>query len=178
MYEPDPDTIASARAGDVHAFGQIVGRYQADAIRLATHLVRDRTLAEDAVQEAFVRAFRFLRRYRGDSRFSTWLFVIVRNCSLDEVKKAGKRATVQYPETELRDPDDPHLALEVRDAIRALPLGLRETILLVDMLGMPYRDVAEMLDLPEGTIKSRVHRARRQLAMSLDPALGKRADEA
>lgn len=172
MHEPDPKLVADARRGELPAFEQLVRRYQGDVWRLAFHLVHDESLAEDATQEAFVRAYRFLPRYRGDSRFSTWLFSIARNCALDELRKAGRRRKVSEKLDAQPAAPQPEqgIALEVREAVASLPLDLREPIVMIDMLGATYRDVATMLNVPEGTIKSRVHRGREILVGLLAPA--------
>ena len=79
MRDPDPRTVQRARRGDLLAFEDLVREFQADAFRFAWHLTRDRQLAEDVTQEAFLRAFRFLGGFRGDRKFGSWLFSIVRN---------------------------------------------------------------------------------------------------
>jgi RNA polymerase sigma-70 factor, ECF subfamily len=91
VVEPDPQLVAAARAGDLDAFSQLVRRYQGHVWRLSFHLVRNDAVADDVTQDAFVRAYRFLSRYRGESRFSTWLFSITRNCAIDELRRAGRR---------------------------------------------------------------------------------------
>jgi RNA polymerase sigma-70 factor, ECF subfamily len=146
VHEPDPTVVAAARRGDAAAFEELVRGCQADVWRLCLHLLRDPGLADDATQDAFVRAFRFLPRFRGDARFSTWLLSIARNCAVDD----GRR-------------------LEVREALAALPLELREPVVLIDVLGLAYRDAARLLEVAEGTVKSRVHRAREALAAALAP---------
>ena len=172
MDEPDPQLISAAKAGDLDAFERIVRRYQTDVLRLALHVVRDMGAAEDAAQEAFVRAFRFLPRYRGESKFSTWLFSIARNCALDELRRTTRGG---FPRDDFdtnvaaRD-SDAQVGLEIREAMGALPLDLREAVILIDMFGMSYREVGIVMRLPEGTVKSRVHRAREQLAKQLDQA--------
>jgi RNA polymerase sigma-70 factor (ECF subfamily) len=167
MNEPDPSTVAAARAGDVAAFESLVRAFQADVWRLALHLTGDRTVADDVVQDTFVRAFRFLRRYRGDSRFTTWLFAIARNCSRDELRRMQRRKRIAEPSHEETTGVDAFVAIEVRDALLALPTDLREAVVCVDVFGMKYRDVARVLHAPEGTIKSRVHDARARLASEL-----------
>src|SRR5439155_21279616 len=87
VQDPDPRTLARAREGDLGAFEELVRAYQADVFRFAWHLTRDRTMAEDVTQDAFLRAFRFLRTYRGDSKFSSWLFRITRNCAMDAMRR-------------------------------------------------------------------------------------------
>jgi RNA polymerase sigma-70 factor, ECF subfamily len=177
MQEPDPQTVSAARRGELGAFEDLVRLYQADVWRFSYHLLRDEQMADDVSQDALVRAYRFLDRYRGDSKFSTWLFSITRNCALDELRRVGRRKRlaerIEAPEPGL----DQTVAVEVREAVHALPLELREPVVLIDMFGSSYREVAQMLGVPEGTIKSRMHRARELLAVSLRP-LDERTHEA
>lgn len=177
MDEPDPGLVVAARGGDLGAFEDLVRLYQGHVWRLALHLLRDPDLASDATQEAFVRAYRFLPRYRGDSRFSTWLFSIARNCALDEGRKATRRRRLtDRAEAEPAPPSkEVGLAIEVREALSSLPLDLREPIVMIDMFGISYKEVAAILKAPEGTIKSRVHRGRELLARSLSPRSGEDA---
>ena len=172
MQEPDPLLIAAAKAGDIDAFEKIVRRYQTDVLRLALHIVRDLGAAEDATQEAFVRAFRFLRRYRGDSKFSTWLFSIARNCAFDELRRStrGGQPRDRFDTEVAARESDAQVGLEIREAMAGLPLELREAVILIDMFGMSYREAATIVRIAEGTVKSRVHRARRLLIDALDPA--------
>ena len=171
MEEPDPQIIHAARSGDTAAFEQLVRRYQADVWRLSLHLLRDETLADDVTQDAFVRAFRFLKRYRGDSKFSTWLFSIARNCAMDELRRAGRRKKMALRLDAERQPlpADVSLGFEIRDAMAALPQELREAMVLIDVFGLAYRDAARVLGVPERTVKSRVHRARESVAQILRP---------
>ena len=177
MDEPDPGLVGAARGGDTGAFENLVRLYQGHVWRLALHLLHDPDLASDATQEAFVRAFRFLPRYRGDSRFSTWLFSIARNCALDEARKAGRRRRItDRAEAEpLPASKEVGVAIEVREALSSLPLDLREPVVMIDMFGISYKEVAAILEMPEGTVKSRVHRAREMLARSLTPRSGEDA---
>lgn len=169
MHEPDPSVVADARAGDTAAFEELVRGCQADVRRLCLHLLRDEALAEDATQDAFVRAFRFLHRYRGDARFSTWLLSIARNCALDELRRARRRARLIEGERPEIVRGDHGRSLEVREALAELSLELREPIVLIDVLGMSYRDVSRVLKVAEGTVKSRVHRGREMLVRALGP---------
>jgi RNA polymerase sigma-70 factor (ECF subfamily) len=171
VQEPDPQLVVAARGGDLGAFEQLVRRYQGDVWRLAFHLVRDDGMADDVTQDAFVRAFRFLRRYRADAKFSTWLFTITRNCAMDELRRAARRTrTKRRAEIEADTVATEHgISIEVKDAVAALPMDLREPIVLIDMLGVPYKEAARMLRVPEGTVKSRVHRARELLVELLTP---------
>ena len=180
MYEPDPQLVAAARRGDLGAFETLVHRYQGDIWRLCFSLVRDETLADDICQEAFLRAFRFLRRYRGQSKFSTWLFSIARNCARDEMRRAGRRRRTldAYGSEASVSESDPSAAIEVREALAELTPDLRECEVLIDMFGMSYQEVSRIVRAPVGTVKSRVHRARSLLAERLGPSAGEVSDEA
>jgi RNA polymerase sigma-70 factor (ECF subfamily) len=179
VQEPDPQLVNAAKAGDLHAFERIVRRYQTDVLRLALHVVHDMGAAEDATQETFIRAFRFLHRYRGDSKFSTWLLSIARNCALDELRRSTKGG---WPKGDFDDNEatrDSHaqVGIEIREALSDLPLELREAVILIDMFGMSYREAATVVRIAEGTVKSRVHRARRLLIETLSPAEEERHGE-
>ncbi len=179
MDEPDPQLIAAAKAGDLVAFEKIVKRYQTDVLRLSLHIVRDLGGAEDAAQEAFVRAYRFMGRYRGESKFSTWLFSIARNCALDELRRRSRGGELRDDfdvNVATRD-SDAQLGIEIREAMGALPLDLREAVILIDMFGMSYREAAAIVRTAEGTLKSRVHRARQFLIGVLKTESEERAHE-
>jgi RNA polymerase sigma-70 factor, ECF subfamily len=169
VQEPEPQVVGAARTGDLGAFESLVRSYQADVWRLSYQLVRDRSVADDVTQDAFLRAFRFLPRFRGDAKFSTWLFTIARNCALDELRRAGRRRSLEHA-LERTDPprtSEPCAWIEIREAVAGLPLELREPLVLIDMFGRSYSEVGTILKLPLGTVKSRVHRARRLLAEHL-----------
>lgn len=169
MEEPEPQVIGAARTGDSGAFETLVRSYQADVWRLTYQLVRDRSLADDITQDAFLRAFRFLPRFRGEAKFSTWLFTIARNCARDELRRAGRRRTLEHTleHAEQPRPSEPGLWVEIREAVAGLSLELREPLVLIDMFGLSYSEVGMILELPLGTVKSRVHRARHLLAEHL-----------
>jgi RNA polymerase sigma-70 factor (ECF subfamily) len=169
MQEPDPRTLKAAQRGDLGAFGELVRMFQGDLWRFCVGLLRDEGAAEDAVQETFLKAFRHLSRYKGRSKFSTWLFSIARNCAYDELRRSARidrtagRLELERP----REAGDETTGVEVREAVNSLPIELREPIVLIDVFGNSYRDAAEVMGLPVGTVKSRVHRAREQLARTL-----------
>jgi RNA polymerase sigma-70 factor, ECF subfamily len=169
VQEPEPQVVGAARIGDLDAFESLVRSYQADVWRLSYQLVRDRSLADDVTQEAFLRAFRFLPRYRGEAKFSTWLFTIARNCALDELRRAGRRRTLEHALERTDQPrtSEPSAWIEIREAVAGLSLDLREPLVLIDMFGLSYSEVGTILGLPLGTVKSRVHRARHVLAEHL-----------
>lgn len=181
--EPDPTVVEAARRGDPAAFEELVRAYQPHAWRLCFHLSGDAEVASDITQEAFVRVYRFLPRYRGESKFGTWLFSIVRRCALDELRRSARRKRIadrlrSQPQPLGRASDDAPSGIEVREAVVELPMDLREPVVLIDMLGESYRDVAAVLGVPEGTIKSRVHRARQLLLEMLRADDRERSDEA
>lgn len=169
MNEPDPEVVRAAQNGDVVAFEQLVRMFQGEIWRLCVQLLRDETLADDVTQDAFVRAYRFLPRYRGESKFSTWLFSISRNCALDEIRRSGRRRRVRdrLEAEPLRAVGDPTVAIEVRESLSALRMDLREPVIFIDIFGCSYGEVASILNLPVGTVKSRVHRGRELLANML-----------
>ena len=166
MRDPDPRTLARAREGDIDAFEELVRLYQADVWRFAYHMTRDRALAEDVTQEAFLRAFRFVRGFRGDSRFSSWLFRIARNCAVDAIR--ARRLE------EVRDPPERPLAAgaaearaELHAALAAVSEEHREPFLLIEVFGLSYREAADVLGVRVGTVKSRMHRARAAMMRAL-----------
>ena len=166
MDEPEPQVIAAARGGDLGAFEDLVRRYQPTVWRLCFHLLRDEAMTDDATQDSFVRVYRFLPRYRGQAKFSTWLFAITRNCALDELRRVGRRNRLSEAlHLDVAQPaSDSTVRVEIHEALGELPLELREPVVFIDMFGASYSEVARVLGVPVGTVKSRVHRARRILA--------------
>ena len=167
VRDPDPRVVARARRGDLVAFEELVRLYQADVYRFAVHLTHDRGLAEDVTQETFLRAFRFLRGFRGGTTFGAWLFRIARNCSMDALKRE-RSSRVQV----LEDPDghvtaDATLKVELGAALRAVTPEHREAFLLVEVLGLTHVEASDVLGVAVGTVKSRMFRARQALAAAL-----------
>jgi RNA polymerase sigma factor (sigma-70 family) len=168
VQDPDPRTVARAQQGDLGAFEDLVRTYQADVFRFAWHLTRDRTMAEDVTQDAFLRVYRFFGSYRGDSRFSSWLFRIARNCAMDAMRR--QRSHVARHEQE-RPPvgywTDPVARAELDAALSAVSDDHREPFLLIEVFGLSYQEAADVLGLRVGTVKSRMHRARAALCRAL-----------
>jgi RNA polymerase sigma-70 factor, ECF subfamily len=169
VQEPDPRTLARARQGDLAAFEELVRTYQAEVFRFARHLTRDRTAAEDVTQEAFLRAFRFIGGYRGETRFSSWLLRITRNCAID----AGRKQHYPIVDQDARPERAGAIAnavvrAELDAALGSLGTEHRETFLLVEVLGLSHREVADVLGVRVGTVKSRMFRARQALCRALD----------
>ncbi len=137
--------------------------------RLALQFVRDPATAEDVTQEAFVHAFRSLGRFRGSSKFSTWLFRITRNCAIDAIRRRERRRTYEQAAVAPDIPvQEPSLRAALEEAIEALPADLREPFVLIEVLGLSYAEASVVLGSPAGTLKSRMHRARRFLMEALE----------
>ncbi|MCU1375982.1 MAG: polymerase subunit sigma [Actinomycetia bacterium] len=159
--EPDPAIVLAAKAGDLAAFEVLVRSYQAPVWRFLRHLVADAGLAEDVTQETFVRVHRALPRFDGRSRFTTWLFQVARNAGIDALRARDRRD--RLPSLAASPPSSPEERHELRAALAALTPDLREALLAVEVLGLTYLEAARMIGVPEGTVKSRVHRARERL---------------
>jgi RNA polymerase sigma-70 factor, ECF subfamily len=173
----DRELVGRARDGDAAAFGQLVRRHQPRIHRLAAHLLRDRAEAEDATQEAFIRAYRGLSRFDGRSEPYTWLYRIAVNVSLNALRARKSRRTRMEADDEQLDtlgekqpPTDPPGEAASRQLYGALAKGidelsetLRTTLVLVCIDGRSHEDAAAILGAPEGTIAWRVHEARRKL---------------
>ena len=182
--ESDQELIQQARGGDRRAFGELVERYYKRIYRLAVHMLRSTTDAEDLTQETFVRAYQALDRFQGSSQPFTWFYRIAVNLSLNIIRS---RKTFH----EVTSDDDPRiepwlalhassgtrdagtayeqreLAIALCDAIDQLSDTLRITLLLVVMDGLSHAEAAEVLGCSEGTVSWRVHEARRMLRMHL-----------
>jgi RNA polymerase sigma-70 factor, ECF subfamily len=165
MHDPDPRTLQAARSGDPSAFEELVRTYQAEVFRFALHLTRDRTLAEDATQETFLRAFRFIARFRGEQRFGSWLFAIARNCSFDALRTP--RAVPLGDDLVARTTANADARAELDAALRSISTEHRETFLLVEVFGLTYQEAADVLGVVVGTVKSRMFRARRALCAAI-----------
>lgn len=167
MHEPEPEIVARARRGDRAAFEELVRAHQPDVYRLVLHLVRDRQTAEDVTQEAFLHAFRSLRSFRGRSKFSTWLFRIARNAAVDTIRRTVRQRRLAERAAEESPAPDPSLRVALQLAVDGLPMDLREPFVLIEVMGLSYREASGLLGVFPGTLKSRMHRARRLLMDAL-----------
>jgi RNA polymerase sigma-70 factor, ECF subfamily len=162
-------------AGDRDAFAELVRRHRDRLWALALRTLGDREEAADAVQDALVSAYRSADRFRGDAAVTTWLHRIVVNACLDRVRRLQARPTVPLPEHEVglvavrggATPYDSDTVLTVRAALAQLPAEQRVALVLLDMQGYSVAEIARMLDVAEGTIKSRCARGRARLAVLL-----------
>jgi len=194
--DPDGDLVAAFRAGRASAFDALVGRHEGRVFRLACRILGDPEGAEDAAQETFVRAWRALGDFQGQARFSTWLTRIAINQCRNELRRRRTRKhapalslDAQAPGTETSPADTlaapgptPWQVAEGAEAARALAAlfhGLepevREILVLSDAESLSYEDIAELLEVPMGTVRSRLHRARAQVRRLLGGVLESRA---
>jgi RNA polymerase sigma-70 factor (ECF subfamily) len=166
VEDPDAPLVARARRGDRWAFEQLVERHQHRLFTLAARTLGSVDDAGDAVQEAFIRAWQGLPKFRGGSLFSTWLYRICLNAAHDQRQK--RRADPLDEEREPADPQDAFARSELsgalQEALSRLEEDYRVTVVLYDVLGCSYSEVAELTGVPEGTVKSRIFRGRSQLA--------------
>jgi RNA polymerase sigma-70 factor, ECF subfamily len=183
--------VERVNAGDTQAFGLLVMKYQRRVQRLIGRMVRDVDLVEDIAQETFIRAYRALHQFRGDAQFYTWLYRIAVNTakkslldlkrnptvsntlpSGDEEDETSHRknepSTDETPESELAAKEIAHV---VNRALEALPADLRQAIMLREMEGLSYEDIALAMDCPIGTVRSRIFRAREAISAQIRPLL-------
>jgi RNA polymerase sigma-70 factor, ECF subfamily len=174
----DAELLRAHVAGDREAFAELVRRHRDRLWAVALRTIGDREEAADAVQDALLSAHRNASRFRGDSAVTTWLHRIVVNACLDRIRRRQAHPTVPLPDGSRTDdrpagaepaaPTTDHdTALVVREALAALPPDQRAAIVLVDVQGYPVAEAAEILGVPEGTIKSRCARGRARMAMAL-----------
>jgi RNA polymerase sigma-70 factor (ECF subfamily) len=178
----DAELLAAHVAGDAAAFGEIVARHQNRLWAVAVRTLSDREEAADALQDALVSAYRRAGTYRGEAAVTTWLHRIVVNACLDRMRRRAVRPTVELPERELADPRDEHsateAALDVRAALARLPEHQRAALVLVDMHGLSVAEAAQVLDVAEGTVKSRCARGRSAMHTLLTATTARNPNEA
>ena len=200
MAENDADALLVERVklGDVRAFEMLVVKYQRRIERLIGRMVRDTDLVQDIAQETFIRAYRALPQFRGDSAFYTWLYRIAVNTAkkaLVELKRdplvseaslanhdeGDETSRVENELTNGETPDallaSKEIASVVNAAIEALSEDLRQAITLREIEGLSYEEIAEMMNCPIGTVRSRIFRAREAIATRLRPLLDTREGE-
>ena len=187
--EIDQQLVEKAQQGDRQAFDTLVAKYQRKLARLVARLVKDSAEVEDVVQEAFIKAYRALPAFRGESAFYTWLYRIGVNTAKNYLVSQGRRAptTTEFTNDEaetfsegdlLRDIDTPESLLmtkqigqTVNQAMESLPEELRNAIVLREIEGLSYEEIARIMDCPIGTVRSRIFRAREAVANKLRPLL-------
>jgi RNA polymerase sigma-70 factor (ECF subfamily) len=192
--EIDQQLVERAQRGDKRAFELLVLKYQRKLGRLLSRFVRDSAEVEDVTQEAFIKAYRALPSFRGESAFYTWLYRIGINTAKNYLVALGRRAptTTGFDNEEaegfedaeqLRDSSTPESELEgkeiaatVNHAMDALPADLRTAITLREIEGLSYEEIASVMNCPVGTVRSRIFRARDAIAAELRPLLGTEKD--
>ncbi|MBU3720529.1 MAG: RNA polymerase sigma factor RpoE [Burkholderiaceae bacterium] len=189
--ETDAELVERVQQGDKRAFELLVAKYQRRVERLLSRLIRDPSEIEDVAQEAFIKAYRALPQFRGDSAFYTWLYRIAVNTAKNYLVSQGRRpkpfADTQTDEDgesfdaadvveDINTPDavlhSRQVAEVVNAAIESLPLDLRTAITLREIEGLSYEEIAQAMDCPIGTVRSRIFRAREAVAEQLRPLLG------
>ena len=188
-HDSDAALVERALDNDLAAFEQLVTRYQNKIIGYAARMLNDATEAEDVAQETFIKAYRSLASFRGESSFSTWLYRIATNLCIDRVRKIKRSPKSAYSLDDPLDPDEdkggrevadttfePSISIEreevrrrVRETVAEMPEKLRAVIVMCDIQGMSYDHIAQVLDVPLGTVKSRLFHARADLARRLKP---------
>ena len=161
-------------SGDVSAFNELMDAHEDLVFAICLRMLRDREQALDATQETFLTVFRKADRYQAKAAFSTWLYRVAVNTCYDQMRRAKRRQAARLPET--HDPvdiasTDPFEAADLRPTIEQALLNLndefRSTIVLVDLQGMSLEQASDILEVPQGTVKSRLFRARKLLAKEL-----------
>jgi RNA polymerase sigma-70 factor (ECF subfamily) len=188
-FDSDAYLVARALEDDLSAFEQLVTRYQNKIMGYAARMLSDHSEAEDVAQETFIKAYRSLDSFRGESLFSTWIYRIATNLCIDRLRKKKRRPQQAYSLDEPLDheeekgtrevPDfstEPMQNLEreelrrrVREMMAEMPEKQRAVLVMCDMQGMAYEDIARVLNVPIGTVKSRLFHARADLGRRLRP---------
>ncbi|HMW17010.1 MAG TPA: RNA polymerase sigma factor RpoE [Accumulibacter sp.] len=192
--EIDQLLVERAQAGDKQAFDALVTKYQRKVARLLSRFMRNTAEVEDVSQEAFIKAYRALPAFRGDSAFYTWLYRIGINTAKNYLVAQGRRAptTTEFDAEEsegfadagqLRDINTPESLLQskqigatINAALEGLPEDLRRAIVLREIEGMSYEEIAAAMNCPIGTVRSRIFRAREAVAEKLKPMIDVSAD--
>jgi len=188
--EVDQQLVERAQRGDKHAFELLVAKYQRRLGRLISRFVRNAAEAEDVTQDAFIKAYRALPAFRGDSAFYTWLYRIGINTAKNHLVAQGRRAPTSTPFDaeeaedfedaallhEVATPENELMSKQVVEVVNAslqeLPDDLRTALTLREIEGLSYEEIAAVMNCPIGTVRSRIFRAREAIATNLRPLLG------
>ena len=184
--EVDLALVRRVQQGDKQAYNLLVGKYQQKILRLVSRFIRDSMECEDVTQEAFIKAYRALPNFRGDSAFYTWLYRIAVNTAKNYLVSAGRRPPAQDLDAQeasnsaagasfvdLNTPEsvlmNSELIAVIRKTIAGLPDTLREAIVYREFDGLSYEEIAEVMDCPIGTVRSRIFRARETIEEAMSP---------
>ena len=174
LPQPDPDLLRKAQRGDEQAFTIIVRTYEQPVYNYVLRLVGDRALAEDLTQEVFLRVYQGLKGFSLRSRFTTWLFQVTKNRCLDELRAMERRPRAvvcldDIPPLEVVD--QPFERTEAIDAVwravAVLSVDLKMALLLRDIVGLSYTEIADSLEITLATVKWRIYKAREEVAAAL-----------
>jgi RNA polymerase sigma-70 factor (ECF subfamily) len=192
--EVDQQLVERTQRGDKRAFELLVAKYQRKLGRLISRFIRDPAEVEDVTQEAFIKAYRALPAFRGESAFYTWLYRIGINTAKNYLLASGRRAPTstlfdaEEAESfedagllhEVSTPENEMMSRQVVDAVNAslqqLPDDLRTALTLREIEGLSYEEIASVMNCPVGTVRSRIFRAREAIAQNLRPLLGTNKD--
>ena len=187
--ESDQELVDRAKNGDLKAFDLLVLKYQRRVFRLVSRVIKNNSEVEDVAQECFIKAFRAIHQFRGDSAFYTWLYRIAVNTAKNYLFSKGKRpiALSELKKSEDSDSFDMldavsnenpegnmaglQIAEAVNKAVKKLPDELSAAVVLREMDGLSYEEIAEVMNCPIGTVRSRIFRAREAIAQELRPLL-------
>jgi len=167
----DEELVRLSQQGDLEAFGRLVERYQKKVTAVAYGLIHDAEEAQDLAQESFIRAYNAIKTFRGTARFYTWIYRITVNLCMDHFRKQAIEK-VQVSAEPADDPDPPtpdtvatrrETCLAVREAIKSLPYDQRTVIILREIEGLSYKEIARVVGISIGTVMSRLFYARRRL---------------
>jgi RNA polymerase sigma-70 factor, ECF subfamily len=185
----DQQVVQRAREGSERAYRELIGRYQRPVFSLIYRLVRDREKAEDLAQDTFIKVLNNIDRYNPEYKFSSWIFKIAHNTSLDQLRRrepdvlsldgsphartaAETEATTITPESGGETPEEftlnRELGSEIDTALGTLRAEYRTAIVLCHVEGRPYDEIAEIMDVPLGTVKTYIHRGRKELMQRLE----------
>jgi RNA polymerase sigma-70 factor (ECF subfamily) len=188
-FNSDAYLVSRALEGDLPAFEKLVARYQNKLIGYSARMLGDQDEAEDVAQEVFIKAYRSLESFRGDSQVSTWIYRIATNLCIDRIRARKRRPQQAYSLDEPMDKDEDkggreiadlsaeptreverdELRRRVREVMNEMPEKMRTILIMCDMQGMAYDEIAKVLDCPIGTVKSRLFHARADLGRRLRP---------
>jgi RNA polymerase sigma-70 factor, ECF subfamily len=185
----DQQVVLRAREGSERAYRELIGRYQRPVFSLIYRLVRDREKAEDLAQDSFIKVLNAIDRYNPEFKFSSWIFKIAHNTALDHLRRkepetlsldgsphartaAETEASTITPESSGHTPEqytlNRELGSEIEGAIGTLRAEYRTAILLCHVEGRPYEEIAEIMEVPLGTVKTYIHRGRKELMQKLE----------
>jgi RNA polymerase sigma-70 factor (ECF subfamily) len=186
LPRPDEILVARCQKGDKQAFELLIKKYQRRIFHLIYRITQDPSVVEPLAQEVFLKAYRSMSSFRGSSRFYTWLYRIAVNTSLSHIKKAsvgeGRERNVEYElhasnlaidSMKIEDPEELLMRKEffkhLMSCLRRLPEELRTAVMLREFSGLNYEEIADVMQIPLGTVRSRIFRARSRLKEMLEP---------